>query len=400
MIHRGGARGSQLALSYDGVGNVPAQAHMTANHVLLVEDDDSMADLLTLLIRTAAPEAEVDRCSDVQSGLHSFSPRRHRLLVCDWNLPGKPGIALVHHIRQQPARIPVLMITGRSDRASVVAARSEGVDGFIVKPFRIEQVLERLRHFLASPTAAELPADPLGHLHALADAALALPCLDTAGRLAAQASGEEVPDLNQLARDWAQQPALVARLLGMANSSLYNPHGRLCGDLKEALQRLGWRTALSIATLQALRAGEQLSDPRLRLRAEAEMDLATRVAEHAVTLARQCGVDPAACQTAAVLHRLGELTVLFHLQEWQRLHGEVSEPVIERALASCARDLAHRLKLHWRYPTPLRELIGAIYQLPPGTSRREKYVLRLAGAAVHGGLDAAEAEKLVRLAKG
>ena len=54
---------------------------MTASHVLLVEDDDQMAELLAMLVRTAAPGTRVDRCVDVTAAEDAFSPQRHRLVI-------------------------------------------------------------------------------------------------------------------------------------------------------------------------------------------------------------------------------------------------------------------------------------------------------------------------------
>jgi HD-like signal output (HDOD) protein/ActR/RegA family two-component response regulator len=377
---------------------------MSQRRVLLVEDDAQMADLLSLLVRTADPATEVDHCADVGSAEALFSPQRHRLVLCDWNLPGKPGIALLPVLRRQPPRVPVLMVTGRSDRASVIAARGQGVDGFIVKPFDIEKVLARLRDILGSPDTAVVPdasESPLDYLGQLDDAALERVIPHSLGAQLQRGASDEAPDLLALERAWQGQPALVARLLAMANSSLYNPQGRLCATLHEALARLGWRTALNVATALSLRGGAVLADARLRERAEHETALAEEVAERAAELARRYGLDPAPCVTAALLHRLGELCVLYHLQAWQDVHGGIDDGAcVEQALQRHGRPFADRLKALWRYPMPLRELIGAIYHLPPGTSRREKYVLRLAGGLVHGGLDEAEAEKLRRLAEG
>ena len=60
-------------------------------------------------------------------------------------------------------------------------------------------------------------------------------------------------------------------------------------------------------------------------------------------------------------------------------------------------QLANRLKAHWRLPIALRELIGACYALPPGNTRRDTVVMRLACAELLGA-EAQEIERLRRLA--
>lgn len=375
---------------------------MGANQVLLVEDDEQMAGLLSLLVETAAPGTRVERCVDVADAEARFSPQRHRLVLCDWNLPGRPGIALVPTIRAAQPRVPVLMITGRTDRASVVTARAQGVDGFIAKPFQVEQLVERLAHYLpaTSPAEGERPALE-DWLAGLDDAALEAPMAARLGGLATRSGDEQPPELSQLAESWVRQPALAGRLLAMANSSVYNPRGTVCGTLLEALTRLGWRTSLNVATAIALRQGGQLDDPRLAARVAAQLDRCEQVSEQVGALAREARIDPAPLQTAALMHRLGELCVLLQVATWQERHAaEASEAEVDAALQRFSRAFADRLKAHWAYPHGLRSLIGAIYALPPGTARPELLLLRLAGGAIDGSLSEGEAAKLRRLVFG
>lgn len=376
---------------------------MGANGVLLVEDDDQMAGLLALVVETACPGARVDRCADVADAESRFSPQRHRLVLCDWNLPGRPGISLLPVIRAAQPRVPVLMVSGRTDRASVVTARAQGVDGFVGKPFEVEQLVRRLIQYLP-PLAPEAEAENadtpplLDFLGALDDSALEAPLVARLGALTSPPAADEAPDLGQLAESWARQPVLTGRLLAMANSSAFNQPGQLCRSLLEALQRLGWRSALNVATALALRQGGELEDPRLAQRIILELDRCERVAEALDGLARQARLDPAPLQTAALMHRLGELSVVMQVAAWQgRYQRQASDEELEAALTRFARPFAHRLKMHWSYPMHLRELIGALYQLAPGASRPELMLLRIAGGVEHGDLDEAELAKLRRL---
>lgn len=375
---------------------------MSANLVLLVEDDEQMASLLTLLVETAAPGIRVERCLDVADAEARFSPQRHCLVLCDWNLPGRPGIALLPTVRAAQPRVPVLMISGRSDRASVVTARAQGVDGFIAKPFQVEQLMQRLAQYLpgADPAQTDMPALK-DFLAGLDDAALEAPMAARLGALATQPGQDEAPDLAELAESWSRQPALTGRLLAMANGSAYNPQGRVCESLREALQRLGWRTSLNVATALALRQGGEFDDARLAERFQAQLDIAEQVAERVGELARQARLDPAPLQNAALMHRLGELCVLLQLAVWQNRAGQrVEDAEIDAALAKHARPFADRLKAHWAYPQRLRALIGAIYGLPAGAARPELLLLRLAGSMLDGSLSEAEQSKLRRLVFG
>lgn len=373
--------------------------------VMLIEDDAPMADLLRLLVRTAVPGTEVEWFSDVDAAQASLQPHRYRLVICDWNLPGRSGLSLLPAIAKLVPKPPVLMITGRSDRASVMAARSYGADAFIAKPFNPETVLERLRPYLGGAEAlavvTEESASVEVYFKQLGDAGIELPVMAGARDLLQFDANDENTGPVELAALWARHPALSARLLAVANSSAYNPGGELARSLLDAVTRLGLRASLDIATVLAFRQAAVWADPRLEALAAREMDLAERVAAEVRALCDQLRLDAGASHTAALLHRMGEMCALFHLEHWQSERGRIEEDAqLDRCVSQFGRPLADRLKSLWRYPVPLRELIGAIYALPAGTVRREHYVLRLAGGRVHGGLDEAQEARLRGLAAG
>lgn len=375
---------------------------MENGRVLLVEDDDQMASLISLLVETASPGTRVERCVDVTDAEARFSPQRHCLVLCDWNLPGRPGISLLPTIRAAQPRVPVLMITGRTDRASVVTARAQGVDGFIGKPFVPERIVEKLRPYLqhevgASPSTADNPGLN-GWLDRVNDRDLEDALSVDRDALALISGTAEPPPLAELVKRWTPDPVLAPRLVAIANSSAFNPNARLCTSLAEALQRLGWRMASNIAATLALRRGVVFQDAALQECAEQQLSFAERVAEKAVTLARKARLDPAPLQSAALLHRIGELAVLCQLQRYQTSTGStVDDAELDAALASRAAGFAERLMALWIYPMPLRQLVAAVVRLPPGTVKPDSLVLRLAGASVYGDLAEEELAKLRRM---
>lgn len=374
-----------------------------AQRVMLVEDDVQMADLLRLLVRTAAPGTEVDWFSDVDLALASLQPHRYRLVICDWNLPGRSGLSLLPAIGKLLPKPPVLMITGRSDRASVIAARSHGADAFIAKPFNPEILLERLRPYFAGADALAAATGESTSVEAyfegLGEGDIELPVMAGARDLLQFDAEDASTGAAELAEVWARHPALSTRLLAVANSSAYNPSGVLARSLVEAIQRLGLRASLDIATVLAFRQAAVWDDPRLQALAEREMGLAERVAAEVRALCDAARLDSGPSHTAALLHRMGEMCALFHLEHWQKQRGAIEDAQrLDACVARYGRPLADRLKSLWRYPVPLRELIGAIYALPAGTVKREHCVLRIAGGRVHGDLSAADEARLRALA--
>ena len=66
------------------------------------------------------------------------------LVLADWNMPVMSGGELLRQVRSADPYMPYILVTGRSDRASVIEAKAAGVTGYIAKPFSIDQLEEKL----------------------------------------------------------------------------------------------------------------------------------------------------------------------------------------------------------------------------------------------------------------
>jgi DNA-binding response OmpR family regulator len=69
-------------------------------------------------------------------------------VICDWNMPAMSGVDLLRQLRSVGNDTPFLMVTGRSDKESVVEAKGAGVSAYIRKPFSPQQLEAKLRIML------------------------------------------------------------------------------------------------------------------------------------------------------------------------------------------------------------------------------------------------------------
>ena len=67
------------------------------------------------------------------------------LIICDWRMPNMTGLQLLEEVRSVHPRMPFMMVTGKSDATSVVAAKGLGVSAYITKPFSPQQFEQKLR---------------------------------------------------------------------------------------------------------------------------------------------------------------------------------------------------------------------------------------------------------------
>ena len=109
--------------------------------VLLVEDDASLGELLSRVIREEA--GAVTWCVDAASGLHA-AEQEHDVIVLDWMLPDGSGPEFCEQLRRSSNATPILMLTARGEIADRVTGLRSGADDYLVKPFDIDELLARL----------------------------------------------------------------------------------------------------------------------------------------------------------------------------------------------------------------------------------------------------------------
>jgi two-component system phosphate regulon response regulator PhoB len=121
--------------------------------VLVVEDEDALSVLLRYNLESEGYDVEtVNRGDEAEIRLKENLPD---IVVLDWMLPGLSGIELCRRLRArtETERLPVLMLTARSEEAERVRGLSTGADDYMVKPFSVPEFLARVRALLrrASP---------------------------------------------------------------------------------------------------------------------------------------------------------------------------------------------------------------------------------------------------------
>ena len=114
------------------------------------------------------------------------------------------------------------------------------------------------------------------------------------------------------------------------------------------------------------------------------------MAKEAQRLAIGLKKPPIPFQKAGLLSRLGELAVLKVLNQFLAAGGSLKADEAERVLAEWAQSYGNRLKVQWRLPLGLRELIGAVHFLPNDSTREDRLIMR-AAALVAGGQQNSEA---------
>src|SRR5258705_7381226 len=122
--------------------------------VLIVDDEPQI--LRAPRINLQARQYEVVTAADGTGALREASAQRPDLVVLDLGLPDLDGVEVIRRLRAW-TKVPIVVLSGRSDSRDKIDALDAGADDYVTKPFSVEELLARVRAVtrrLSDPVAA------------------------------------------------------------------------------------------------------------------------------------------------------------------------------------------------------------------------------------------------------
>ena len=111
--------------------------------VLVVDDDQDLAEMLGIVLNGVG--MEVDLVSRGDEAIEVFRNSQPDLVLLDIMLPGADGIEVCKAIRKHSTRVPIVMLTAKSDTNDIVKGLEAGADDYMVKPFKPSELVARIR---------------------------------------------------------------------------------------------------------------------------------------------------------------------------------------------------------------------------------------------------------------
>lgn len=111
--------------------------------LLVIEDEQALADMVAQHLRTAG--YEIDVCYDGDSGLEAAMTESYDLIILDLNLPKMDGMDLLKALRTQNGETGVLILSARSGIRDKVEGLDAGANDFLSKPFHMQELDARIR---------------------------------------------------------------------------------------------------------------------------------------------------------------------------------------------------------------------------------------------------------------
>jgi len=113
------------------------------NHVLLIEDDKNIIELLDIHLRDLP--CNVIKAFTGEEGLEAIKEKNFDLIVLDLMLPGIKGLEVCKRIRQNSISTPILMLTAKAEEKDIIKGLEAGADDYLTKPFKIGELLARVK---------------------------------------------------------------------------------------------------------------------------------------------------------------------------------------------------------------------------------------------------------------
>lgn len=115
---------------------------------ILVADDDPLMRILVAV--SLADIAETVQAASGDEVLRLLSESEFDLVLLDWDMPGPDGMQVLRTVRARGSRIPIIMVTAKTERVQILEALQAGASNYVIKPFEIEILRQKVEEFCRS----------------------------------------------------------------------------------------------------------------------------------------------------------------------------------------------------------------------------------------------------------
>jgi two-component system, OmpR family, response regulator MprA len=128
--------------------NTPLQTNQSTAPVLVIDDEESIIDLIKLGLKYEG--FEVTAAGNGEEGIAAAQRTNPIFIILDWMLPDMDGLEVCRRLRANPTTrdIPILLLTAKDEVGSRVEGLNTGADDYLTKPFSFEELVARIRAIL------------------------------------------------------------------------------------------------------------------------------------------------------------------------------------------------------------------------------------------------------------
>lgn len=121
-------------------------------HILVVEDEQKIRDVVVAYIKKEG--WDVEYTSDGHQAVQLFDNHQHDLIILDLMIEGLLGEQVCQKIREKSS-VPIIMVTSKSRETDTINGLNLGADDYIIKPFRVKELIARIYALMRRVTVEE-----------------------------------------------------------------------------------------------------------------------------------------------------------------------------------------------------------------------------------------------------
>ena len=120
---------------------------MPKNKILIIDDEPEIIDMLTVVLK--ARNYLVISSLDGQHGIERVKKERPDLILLDILMPGTDGYSVCTKLKsdKETKNTPIIILSGMDEREAIIKCHNLGADDYIVKPFNLTTLLNKIRKF-------------------------------------------------------------------------------------------------------------------------------------------------------------------------------------------------------------------------------------------------------------
>ena len=121
--------------------------------IMLVDDSRTIRNIQKNVLAQLG-HTDVVEAGDGNEALNMLGQNPVDLMLVDWNMPNMDGITLVRKVREKDKATPIIMCTTEAQKDRVIEAIKAGVNNYVVKPFNVETLAEKIDQTMSKAGAA------------------------------------------------------------------------------------------------------------------------------------------------------------------------------------------------------------------------------------------------------
>jgi CheY-like chemotaxis protein len=127
------------------------EERLTGKRILIVDDDREVLDIMNQALQSEG--ALTLTCSDGNRAVQLCETDKPELVILDMMLPKRSGFLVLERVKRLPNPAKVIMVTANEGKRHHEYAERLKVDGYLLKPVRLERLIKMIMELLAQPTA-------------------------------------------------------------------------------------------------------------------------------------------------------------------------------------------------------------------------------------------------------